>query len=130
MPKRRRETGPEQAIVELVLARDRGRCVMCTWRIEHGERGRDWQVHHRRPRGMGGTRRDGTNFPANLLVLCESCHAHVEKHRAWARLHGYLVWQSQDPRDVPIEIDDRWYRLTDAGERVPVDAPQEAGDAA
>lgn len=87
--------GPSDATVELVKRRDGGRCAKCGHVVTHGQRGIDWSLHHRRPRGSGGTVLDWVNLPANLLILCGSgvtgCHGWVETHREKARDLGYLV---------------------------------------
>ena len=58
-------------------------------------------VHHRRPRGQGGS-----NDPANLLHLCGSgttgCHGYIESNRTVARANGWLLEFGQDPRIVPV----------------------------
>lgn len=88
-------TTVKPVVVELVLERDGGRCTRCGIYVLHGERGRDWSIHHRRPRGSGGTRIAWVNLPANCIVLCGSgttgCHGWVESHRAAALELGYLV---------------------------------------
>jgi hypothetical protein len=79
---------------ELVWDRDQGRCVRCGTHLT-GPRGVAWSVHHRRPRGMGGSREKWVNLPGNLLLLCGSgvtgCHGWVESHRETARASGFLV---------------------------------------
>jgi hypothetical protein len=62
------------------------------------------QVHHRLPRRLGGRGPKGpdVNSPANLCVLCPSCHEHVESHREEAYTTGYLVREGQDPAKVPV----------------------------
>lgn len=64
-------------------------------------------IHHRRPRGAGGSRRPDTNLPSNLLGLGVNCHTHVESHREEAYENGWLVRQSASPREVPVVIHDR-----------------------
>jgi 5-methylcytosine-specific restriction protein A len=71
------------------------------------------QLHHRRPRGLGGTSDLSANLPANLLLLCLTHHAEVESHREWALQHGYLVRQGTDPASVPLLYGHDWVRLTD-----------------
>lgn len=44
-------------------------------------------VHHRLPRGMGGTAHD----ESPLVTLCSGHHGYVEEHREWAREHGWLI---------------------------------------
>lgn len=97
--RRQRNTDPPPATTALVHTRD-GSCVRCgtpghaAW-PPHAQ-------HHRRPRGAGGTRRDSSNSPENLILLCARCHAWVESHRNLARADGYLVEQAQDPALVPL----------------------------
>lgn len=87
-------SAPTAKTVALVWVRDRGACARCGKAVR-GERGRDWSVHHRRPRGSGGTSLDWPNLPANLLILCGSgttgCHGWIESHRDEARNAGFLV---------------------------------------
>lgn len=115
-----RDTGPSPETVAQVLTRDGFACVGCGIRIS-GERGRDWSLQHRRPRGMGGTRRDDTNSPANLLTVCGSgttgCHGQMESHRAEALENGWLITQDQDPAAVPVLVGhgSRWVLLTHDG---------------
>lgn len=94
----------------LVLDRDRGRCRRCG--------GRGGSVHHRIPRGMGGTRWEGIHSPALLVLLCgdgtSGCHGWVESNRAAALRLGWLLSRhlfDLDPADVPLRWDDRRERL-------------------
>lgn len=80
---------------QLVVARDQGSCARCGRHVAHLERGFAWSIHHRRPRGTGGTSIAWVNQPANLLVLCGSgvtgCHGWVERERTRAFNEGLLV---------------------------------------
>lgn len=64
-------------------------------------------IHHRQPRGMGGTRRN-IHTPAWLLHLCGSgttgCHGRIEIQRAMAYRHGWLLRSHQRPSTVPAWI--------------------------
>ena len=106
-----RSTGPDVATRELVRWRDRDQCRRCG--------ATTWQIHHRRPRGMGGTRDPLTNGPANLVLLCGSgvtgCHGWVESHRAEARADGWLVSKWADPAAIPIVHNGRTIYLDDRG---------------
>lgn len=81
-------------VEQLVVDRDQGRCAKCGRQIS-GPRGFAWSIHHRRPRGMGGTRVAWVNAPANLVLLCGSgvtgCHGWVELNRAVADRQGFLI---------------------------------------
>lgn len=87
-------TAPSEKTVATVWERDMGMCVRCYAYI-FGDRGRGWSLHHRRPRGSGGTSLKWVNLPANLILLCGSgttgCHGWVESHRADSRKLGFLV---------------------------------------
>lgn len=93
-----RRTGPSRAVVEMVLARSGGMCERCY--------GTGEQIHHRRPRGMGGTHRVETNMPANLVHLCHSCHGWVESHRTQALADGWLIRQAspKSPAEVLVML--------------------------
>jgi 5-methylcytosine-specific restriction protein A len=108
IPLRRRDTGPALLVRQVVRHRAGGRCERC------GRRG--GEIHHRRPRGMGGSSDPATNGLANLVLLCRPCHRWVESHRCAARAAGWLVWQGHDPAAVALQLRDRSVLLTDIGE--------------
>lgn len=93
-----------------VMARSDGRCEIC------GDQGTN--THHRRPRGMGGSKNPDTNLPANLLRVCGSgnvsgCHGWLESHRHAAFDLGHLVHQGHDPSRVPVWLHGRGFVLLD-----------------
>lgn len=92
---RPKNTGPDRATRDLVFTRDGG-CVVCGC----GPYG--LQVHHRKPRRMGGRSTLGINSPSNLVSVCAADHAWLESRRAEALRLGLLVMEHQDPRDVPL----------------------------
>lgn len=92
-------------VVRLVIARsggddENGTCERC------GSLGH--QTHHRRPRGKGGSRDEGTNLAGNLLRLCSPCHDEVESHRGDSLRRGWLVKHGAgpacDPLQVPVDV--------------------------
>ncbi|MDG3012172.1 HNH endonuclease [Rhodococcus sp. D2-41] len=108
----RRKTGPSQDQVDALLARSGGDCEViagpaCLLTAH--------QIHHRRARGMGGTKRDSTNFPSGLLHVCWVCHAHIESNRERALRAGWLVSQNDEPAHVPVRWRGRQVLLTDLG---------------
>lgn len=113
---KRRSTGPSPAVRELVWERDGGCCVRCgSYGGVHAFP--PHQIHHRRPRGMGGSRQGDTNSPANLIMLCSACHCEVESHRLEALAFGYVVRQGgDDPVTIPISYCGRWVLLTHDGQ--------------
>lgn len=91
--------GPSGVRVASVRYRDIGLCVRCGTPD-------NLTTHHRKPRGMGGTKDPAINDLANLLTLCGSgttgCHGWVEANRAEAKRLGFLVSQWADPAVVPV----------------------------
>jgi hypothetical protein len=105
MPRLGRRTGVSAETVAALLGRSDVRCEVCGEALA-GERGVGWSVHHRRPRGMGGSRRADTHSIVNLLALCGSgttgCHGRIESDRATALVCGWLVRSSADPAQIPV----------------------------
>ena len=105
-------TGPDLDTQLRVQARFGGRCARC---------GRDGvYIHHRRARGMGGTKRPEINLPSNLLFLCGTgttfCHGWIEHNRAEARVNGWLLRSGDDPCKVAVLLwDGRRVLLDDDG---------------
>lgn len=116
-----KQTGFPLSVRCTIIERAQGLCERC------GEAKRGMQVHHRRPRGMGGSRREDTNRAANGLYLDAECHSYVESHRSVALSQGWLIPQSVEPWRVPVKWRGRWVRLCDDGSVVPV--PQQQEDA-
>lgn len=75
----------------VVLARDGHRCARCDVSCLNVPA----SVHHRKARGMGGTRDPRSSDPRNLILLCGTgttgCHDWVESHRDAARDAGWLL---------------------------------------
>lgn len=99
---------------EIVTQRaDRGGWPVCERCGTH----RGANLHHRRPRQMGGSTDPATNTASNLLLLCGSgttgCHGWIESHRAIAYQHGWLLRSWQIPLDTPVRIHDRGPVLLD-----------------
>lgn len=110
-----RHTGPSRTTRETIHDRacgttDMPACERC------GNRPYD-QIHHRRPRGAGGSNREGTNHPSNLLALCAECHRRVEADRVEAMHSGWLVAQGADPAETPVLYRGRWVVLTNHATR-------------
>jgi 5-methylcytosine-specific restriction enzyme A len=87
-------------VLALLRERSHGRCEMCPAPATN--------THHRRPRGMGGSKDPATNSPSNLVRLCGSgttgCHGWIERERDAARDRGWLLHQAQNPATTPILI--------------------------
>lgn len=104
-----RNTDPSRAVCRAVDEREDKCCAIC------GRGDGEFARHHRRPRGLGGTRRLDTNGLSNIVLLCRSCHDVVESHRSLALLNGWLVSQHADPAVVPFFYRRRWVLLSDLG---------------
>ena len=94
---------------ETVRQRAGDRCELCGSRIEVAH------FHHRRPRGMGGSRKQETGGAANCLLLHSRCHDGIESNRQRALDNGWLVSQWRDPATVPVKRWDGLFLLADDG---------------
>jgi 5-methylcytosine-specific restriction protein A len=122
MKHRHRSTGPSPDVVEALYEREQWSCALCTVGVGP-RRATDHEVHHRRPRRMGGTELEDTNDLPNLLLLCPDCHRTVERERSAAYEGGWLVHQDHDPAKVPVLIGaSRWVLLTSDGRYQTVEA--------
>ena len=101
-----------------IRERSKGRCEICGFPISSGG-----QIHHRRPRGKGGTTSAETASAANGIRLHPACHERIEMNRAWARERGYLVPFGTNPETVPVRLPGGWFLLGASGESSQVDGP-------
>ena len=118
--------------VKLVLEREGGRCFWCRKWIASGIRGIDYSIHHRCPRGAGGTKAAWSSAASNALALCgtgtEGCHGWVEANRSLALDLGLLVSgvaaavnPARRPALIPVtDRDGTMWALTDDGRCLPV----------
>ena len=108
-------TGFSKHTRELVYLRSGGRCERCgviRIRVEY---------HHRRPRGMGGSRATDTNGAANCVLLCVYCHRDIEAYREAAIDFGFLVPQGKKPAETPLRRHKQWVLLDDFGYVMPAE---------
>ena len=100
---------------DLVLRRANTKCERCGRSLE----GTMYSIHHRLPRGMGGSRVPWLHLPGNLVALCGSgtsgCHGWVESHRLQAFNQGLLVYQNQVSAEVAVWVRGRYVYLADDG---------------
>lgn len=73
-----------KATREIVEERSSGVCEVC------GQE-RATQMHHRRPRGMGGSRNAKIHEPSMLLHVGNGCHHYIEHNRNEAIAEGWLL---------------------------------------
>ena len=108
-------TGFSKHTRELVFLRSGGRCERCgviRIRVEY---------HHRRPRGLGGSRATDTNGAANCVLLCVYCHRDIEAYREAAIDFGFLVPQGKKPAETPLRRHKQWVLLDDFGYVMPAE---------
>lgn len=101
-------TGFTPIVRGIVAVRSDRICEVCGLRM-------GTQVHHRRPRGAGGTRRLESNQAANALWTCVDCHSRIESQRSEALTYGWLVRQTDDPTTVPVLYRGTWVLLDALG---------------
>lgn len=102
-------TGFSRGVRDIVLRRADGRCERCGMFTDL------LQLHHRRPRAAGGSRRPDTNLASNAAALCPGCHVVTESRRADAMFQGWLVRQEQSPAQTPVFRWGQWVLLGDDG---------------
>lgn len=84
---------------QVVVARAEGHCERCgVWGAT--------DAHHRRPKGLGGSKRADRHNVENLLLLCRDCHSWAHGKPTESRPVGYLVPRSSgaDPAAVPVHL--------------------------
>lgn len=87
-----KNTGPTPSVRLDVMSRNGSYCLRCN--TQAGE-----QIHHRKPRGMGGTRDPKINDHTNLVFICQECHQHIESHRTDSYREGWLVARNASPAE-------------------------------
>lgn len=112
--KRPRSTGPRAVERLVIVARAGGSCELCGVPVALvNDDGQvtplvAYSIHHRQPRGMGGSGDPAVNSAVNLLLLCGTgttgCHGMVESQRALAVTHGWIVPRPTDPATVPVRL--------------------------
>lgn len=106
----------------LLLTRSGGQCEARTPYCQApggrilGMRREQISIHHRQPRGMGGTSRLTAHSLAVLMIICGNgvtgCHGYLESQRDWALRNGFLVplpapdrsTDATNPALVPITL--------------------------
>lgn len=98
-----------QKVRDKIFERAQGRCELCGSPLTRV------QIHHRRPRGMGGTKDEVSGSASNGLAIHPHCHTQVESNRETALNNGWLVPQGIDPETVPVKLWDGWSTLSRTG---------------
>lgn len=83
---------------QVVQGRAFGRCERCLQATLCGD------LHHRRPKGLGGSKAADRHDVANLVHLCRGCHRWAHDNPRDAAAVGFLVPRSsgRHPIEVPI----------------------------
>ena len=102
-------SGFPKTVRDIITTRAGGRCEICGADAPE-------QLHHRRARGMGSTKRPDTNTASNGLAVSNKCHTMLESRREKALDMGWLVHQNQSPADVPVFRRGHWVMLLDTGQ--------------
>ena len=106
---------------QVIEQRANGYCEFCMYPATE-----EMQIHHRRPRGMGGSKDPVTASPANGVWVHYQCHRAIEENREHSLATGYLVHQHRDPRDIPVmmpQVTAFGTLLDDEGEYEPLQEP-------
>lgn len=90
--------GFDESARTTIRSRSRGRCEVCGLPLAVAE------IHHRQPRGMGGSRDRQTPLVSNGLIVHPACHRKIESHRETAIANGWLVPKGTDPAGVPVKL--------------------------
>jgi 5-methylcytosine-specific restriction protein A len=96
-------------VKKAIIKRSNDRCEVCGSVANYN------QIHHRRPRGMGGSKDPLCGSAANGIFVHPSCHAMIESNREQAYKKGWLVHQGHDPAYVPIKKYSGWVLLNHDG---------------
>lgn len=111
-----------EATRRLIKQRADDRCEVCGLRQAYG------QIHHRRPRGMGGTRRPDASSPSNGLYVHHNCHLMIESNRKRAAYLGWIVGWGRQTEAAEVRLWDGWFLLTPEGGRIPYPEVPETPD--
>ncbi len=83
---------------QIVMGRAFGQCERCLHATLAGD------PHHRRVRGMGGSKAPDRHDPSNLVWVCRPCHDWVHAHPKESAETGFMIprFPGTSPLEVPI----------------------------
>jgi len=93
----------------IVVERAKGNCELCGSAVNNPN------LHHRKPRGMGGTKNPASCSPSNAMFLHFQCHEWVESNRTKSYEMGYLVRQTEESNKKPVLHHSGWVLLNNDG---------------
>jgi len=111
-------------IREHIKNRAHGACEVCGFRIGYSA-----QIHHRKPRGMGGTKSEASGSISNGLYVHAKCHTVIESNREKAMSDGFLMYQNDEPENVPVKLWYGWHYLNGDGTVTPYQKEVKRGEA-
>lgn len=108
------------AVREIVQLRSMGMCEACGRGLSTGA-----EIHHRLPRGMGGSHLALKGRASNALRLCTDCHRFCETNDPVVYVNGWKLRHGQIPTDVAVLLSTPygkgWWLLDDTGCYLPAD---------
>lgn len=112
------------AVRLIVVQRSMGMCEACGRGLSTGPGSAE--IHHRLPRGAGGSHLALKGRASNALRLCLECHRFCETNAPAVYVNGWKVRHGQIPTDVPVLLSTPygkgWWLLDDVGCYLPADA--------
>ena len=107
-----------QRTKEKVRDRADGKCEVC------GKYDPGCNFHHRRAKGMGGTRNPRIHDAQNLIFACglgntSGCHGDIHGNPAYSKAMGWIVsrFSPYEPEQVPVRLWDGMFWLNPDGTR-------------
>jgi hypothetical protein len=107
-----------RALRHAAFHREGGRCLFTGAPLPGGEDGDGWDLHHRRPGGMGGDERPDRHTLPNVVAIADHVHRHIHENPEWAKPLGLLLPKSgegSDPAEVPVRTWRGWQFLLPEG---------------
>jgi hypothetical protein len=83
---------------QIVQGRAFGRCERCLTATLCGD------LHHRRPKGLGGSKAADRHDVGNLVYVCRSCHAWCHGNPTDAAETGFIVPRSSGTHFTAVPI--------------------------
>lgn len=105
----KRQTGFPPEVKATIRSRAQNLCEIC------GQHTSDLTAHHRRLKGMGGTRRPESQAVSAGIWVCALDHHRIHAHPQHSYEMGWLVKQSADPALIAVLRRERWVLLQDDG---------------
>lgn len=113
---------PDRALRRAAWQREGGRCLLTGAPLGEPDSD-DWELHHRRPFGMGGTGRADQDSLPNVIAVAHHVHAGIHGNPHWSGPLGLLLpkeGERSDPTAVPVRTWRGWVFLTPDGDYVPL----------